>query len=164
MSHICPTMNMTSPVSCVSNCFSFYWIVCFLIFCIWCHQMNQIHLMMSMTMMCLTPDPLVCTLFALFLCVLKIPLVVLVVWVLNFCKNRSQVQMWCFEFFCVCSNRSQFQRWSNHRKKLALKFIVFSPNLKLSFIVIVVVWLCLTHSYRCSFIKNIIWRSNGHHP
>ena len=42
---------------------------------------------------------------------------------------------------------------------LALKFLVLSPDLKLSFIVIIVVWLLLNHSYRCSFTKNMIRRA-----
>ena len=46
--------------------------------------------------------------------------------------------------------------WSTHRNVLVLKFIIFFPNLKPSFIVIVVVRLCLTHSNRCSFTKNMI--------
>ena len=49
--------------------------------------------------------------------------------------------------------------WSTHRNVLALKFIIFFPNLKLSFIVIVIVILCINHSNRCSFTKNMIRRS-----
>ena len=45
---------------------------------------------------------------------------------------------------------------STHRNVLALKFLILFPNLKLSFIVIVIVWLLLTHSYLCSFTKNMI--------
>ena len=37
------------------------------------------------------------------------------------------------------------------KDKLALKFLVFFSNLTLSFIVISMVWLCLTHSYHCHF-------------
>ena len=42
---------------------------------------------------------------------------------------------------------------------LALKLLIFFPNLKPSFIVVVLVRLFLTHSNRCSFTKNIIRRS-----
>ena len=71
----------------------------------------------------------------------------------RFCTNRSQVQMW---YFCVCrvrTNRSRTQRWSTHRNVLALKFLIFFPNVKLSFIVIVIARLYLTHSYCCRFTK-----------
>ena len=63
-------MSLTSPVSCVSDDFSFYGIICFLIFRICCHWTNHIHLMMNLTVMGLTPDPLVRTLIAIFLCLL----------------------------------------------------------------------------------------------
>ena len=42
---------------------------------------------------------------------------------------------------------------------LAVKFLIFVPNLKLSFIVIVIVFPCFAHSYRCSFTKNMIRRA-----
>ena len=41
---------------------------------------------------------------------------------------------------------------------LALKFLIFPPDFKISFIAIVIVRLCHTHSERCCFTKNMIWR------
>ena len=82
-------MSMASPVSCFCCALYLYHVVCFLILCIYCHQNNRIQLMMSLTMMGLTPDILVCTLFATFLCILKIPLVVLVVWGLLFLYQQE---------------------------------------------------------------------------
>ena len=68
--------------------------------------------------------------------------------------------MW---YFCIWhfffANWSQVQRWSTHWKHLALKLLIFFPNLKLGFIVIVVVRICLTHSNRCSFTKNMSRRA-----
>ena len=46
---------------------------------------------MIMKMLGLTPDPLVRTLFAFFICVLMITLVVLVVWVLVFCYQQESI-------------------------------------------------------------------------
>ena len=69
------TMSLTSPISCASNDFSFFCVVCFLFCCICCHRTNQIFLIMILMMMDLTLDPLVRTLFAIFLCVLTIPFV-----------------------------------------------------------------------------------------
>ena len=74
------TTSMTSPVSCASDDFPFYHVFCFLIWCIFCHWTNQNVLMTSLTTMGLNPDPLVCTIFTLFICILTILLVVLVVW------------------------------------------------------------------------------------
>ena len=63
-------------------------------------------------------------------------------------------------FSCrVCIKRSQIQRWSNHRNILALKFLVLFPNLKFIFIVVVMIRLFCTHSYRCCFTKNMILRA-----
>ena len=67
--------------------------------------------------------------------------------------------MW---YFCVCrvrTNSIRIQRCSTHWNVLALKFFDIFTNLKLRFIVIVMVWLRLTHSYRCRFTKNMIQRS-----
>ena len=68
-------MSLTNPISYDSDDFSFYRVVCFLIFCIFCHQTNHIFSMMSLANLGLTPDPLVSTIFALFLFVLNILLV-----------------------------------------------------------------------------------------
>ena len=73
-------MSLTNPVLCSSGVFSLYRVVLFFIFCICCHRTNQIRSMMSLMMMGLNPDPLVRTLFGIFIFILIIPLVVLVVW------------------------------------------------------------------------------------
>ena len=46
--------------------------------------------------------------------------------------------------------------WSTHQNILALKFFIFLPNLKLSFVVIVLVRLCLIDCNSCSFTKNMV--------
>ena len=107
-------------------------------------------------MMGLTPGPLVHTLLPLFLCVLMIPLVVLVAWGLEFLHQHESSPNLIFWFCRVRTNRSRIQRWSTHHNVLALKSLVIFPNLKLSFIVIVMVWIWITHSYRCRFTKNTI--------
>ena len=76
----------------------------------------------------------------------------------RFCSNRSQVQLWCCYVCCVCTNRSRFQRWWTYQKLLVPKVLIFSPNFRSSFIAIVLIWTCHTHSYRCCFSKNMIWR------
>ena len=149
-------MSLTSPFSCVSDAFPFYRFVCFLIHYIFCHQTNQVFLMTSLINFCLTLDPLVRTIFALFLCSLMSLLVVLVFWVLMFLHHRSRVQRWYFCVCCFCTNTSQVQRCSTPWNVLVLKFLIFFPNLKISFMVIVVVRLCLAHSNRCSFTNNMI--------
>ena len=60
---------------------------------------------------------------------------------------------------CIPSNRSRVQRWSTHQNVLAVKFFVLFPNLEPSFIVIVIVWLLLTHFYCWSLTKNMIRRA-----
>ena len=68
-------MILTGPVSCVSDDFPFYCLGLFLIRYIFYHRNNQICSMMSLTNLGLTPDPLVRTVLALFLCVLTSPFV-----------------------------------------------------------------------------------------
>ena len=75
----------------------------------------------------------------------------------NFRANRSQTQMLYFCVCHVCTKRSQIQRWSTHQIVLVLKLFVISPNLKIILIVIVIIWLCYTHSYCCFFTKNLTW-------
>ena len=72
------TMILKIPVLYTSNTISFYHVVCFLIWCIFCHWTNHIRLMTSLKKLGLTTYPLMRTIFALFLWVLKILLVVLV--------------------------------------------------------------------------------------
>ena len=115
--------------------------------------------MISLTKLGLTLDPLVRTFFALFLCVLTIPLVVLMFLGLVFCTNRSQVQMWYFCVWSVFTITSHVQRWLTQENILVLKLLILFPNLKLSFIVIVIVRLCLTYYNYYIFTKNMIWRA-----
>ena len=53
--------------------------------------------------------------------------------------TRDQVQMWHCYVYHVCTNRIRFQRWLNHRKKIALKFLIFPPTFKISFIAIFII-------------------------
>ena len=125
-------MILMSPVSCASDDFYFYCVVCFYIFY---HRTNKICSMTSLTNLGLTPDPLVRTIFALFICVLTSMLLVLVFWSLLFFTKRSQFQRWLTPFII-----------------LALKFLILPPNFKISFIVIVRIFArCI--SKRCSFSK-----------
>ena len=82
-------MILTSPVSCAYDSSSYY---CACSFYICCHLTKQIRSMMSMTNLVLTSDPLVRTIFALFVYILTSPLLVLVFWGLFFCIHRSRVQ------------------------------------------------------------------------
>ena len=128
-------MILTSLVSCVSDTFYFYHIYCFWVFCYCCYLTNKIHSMMSLTMMGITPGPLVRALFPFSLkiplvvlmtqlVVLKTPLVVFVAWVLDFFSDRNQVQLWHCYAGCVRTNRSRVQRWSTHWILLALKILI----------------------------------------
>ena len=94
--------------------------------------------------------------FCPFLCILTVPLVVLVFLSLEFLHQQESGPKVIFFVWCVCTNRSRVQRWLTHRNVLALKFLIFFPNLKLVLIVIVIDRLCLTHSNLCSFTKNMI--------
>ena len=77
-------MSLKSPVHCVSDIFPLYHVYLFWIYCSLYHRTNQICLMMSLTMMGLTPGPLVRALliFALnnLLVVLETLLVLFVAW------------------------------------------------------------------------------------
>ena len=81
-------MSLESPVSCVSDAFSLYRISFFWIYCNFYHSANHILLVMSLTMMGLTPGPLVPAFFLFtlnnLLVVLTTLLVVLVAWGMDF--------------------------------------------------------------------------------
>ena len=84
------------------------------------------------------------TIFALSLYVRKIPL--LMFWCLTFFTNSIWIQRW-LTFFNIFS--------------LKLKFGIFHPNFKISFIVLCnIVWF-ISHSVsnRCDFSYIMIWRS-----
>ena len=103
------------------------------------YYMNQMHSMMSLTMMGLTPYPLVRTLFTIFLLVLKIPLVVLLVWGLVFFVPKgvkSKCGIFTFVVFVTIGIESNVGQLA---KTIAAQITYFLPNLKLSFMVIVVV-------------------------
>ena len=82
-------MSLTIPISCASDAFCFCLFLFFFICYIFCHRTNQISLMMILKNLGLTPDPLVQIILAIFLCVLKIPLVVLVFWGLAFSHHQE---------------------------------------------------------------------------
>ena len=110
---------------------------------------------MSLTNLDLTPDPLVRTLFALFLCILTRSLVVLVFWGLKFLHQQElspKVMFLCLKF---PYEQESIQKVVKSSKKLPLKFLIFFPNLKLRFIVIVVVIFFPANSNRCCFTKNM---------
>ena len=92
-------MSLTSPVSYVSDAFSLYLVSFFWINCNRYHPTNHIRLMMSLTMMSLTPGLLVRALFLFSLkntlVVLKTLLVVFVAWGLAFLflMELSQLMM-----------------------------------------------------------------------
>ena len=73
--------------------------------------------------------------------------------------NRSRFQMWGFYVCSDWANRSWVQRWSTHWNVLALKYLIFLPNIKIIFKAIVIVWFFCIHSNRCCFIKNMIWHN-----
>ena len=78
--------------------------------------------------------------------------------VYHFCTNSSRVRCWCFFIWHFCTNRSQVQRWYTPCNVLVLKLLIFPPNFKISFIIIV--WL-YAHSIsnRCDFYYSMIWRA-----
>ena len=64
----------------------------------------------------------------------------------------------CRCYVCrVCANRSQVQRWLAYQKCWRSNSWFLPPNFKISFIDIVMVWLCRTRSNRYHFTKNMIW-------
>ena len=85
-------MILMSPVLCISDSFSFYHIIRFIIFYIFCLRTNQICLVMSLINMVLTLDTLVRTFSSLFVFVLKVSLVVLVLWGLKFFHQQESSQ------------------------------------------------------------------------
>ena len=80
----------------------------------------------------------------------------LVAWGLAFVFKSSWVQVWRCYVCRFSTNRNRVQRWLTHQNILALKFFIFSPNYKISFIDIVLVWTCRTDSDRCCFPQNMI--------
>ena len=79
-------------------------------------------------------------------------------------SNRSLVQFWRCYICRVCTNRNWFQRWLTDQNILALKFLIFSPYFKISFIAIFLVCTCRTRSERCCFTKHSLAPTNGIHP
>ena len=78
--------------------------------------------------------------FCAFRCVFVILLVVLMFWGLTSLNQQESIPKVIF-LFLTC--RSQW--WLTHRNVLALKFLVLFPNLKLCFIVIVIVRIRLAY-------------------
>ena len=78
----------------------------------------------------------------------------------NFASTGVQSKCDVFCVWRVHTKLSHFQMWSAHKNVLALKFLILFPNLKTSFIVIVIVIPYLTHSNLCSFTKNMIRRAS----
>ena len=82
-------MSLMSPVFAFPMIFISIVSFDFLIYCIFCHWTNHILSVLSLTMVVLNPDPLVCTVFANFLSILTILLVVLVFWGLAFLYQQE---------------------------------------------------------------------------
>ena len=106
--------------------------------------------------MVLTLYPLVYTLFVVFLYFVTILLVMLVVWGLVFLHQQESIPK--VVFFCLtCSYQQESSpKVVDSLKCFGAQIPEIFPNLNLSFIVIVVVRLCLTHYNRCILNKNII--------
>ena len=75
----------------------------------------------------------------------------------RFFFNGSWVQLWSCYVCRVFTNSRRVQRWSTQQNILALKFLIFPRNFKISFIAIVLVWPCRTHSYHRCFANDMIW-------
>ena len=123
---------------CASDDFSSHRAVYFYIFC---HQKNQIHLMMSLTNLVLNPDPLVHTLFTLFLCVFTSMLLVLVFGVLTILHQQESIPKVVDSLHYFGAQITDFlSKFQNH-------FYSYSLTL---------------HSQRLQplyFFKNIIWHT-----
>ena len=81
----------------------------------------------------LTLDPIVRTLFLIFICVLTIYLVVLMIWGLAFLYQQelSPNVIFAFDVFVPIG--------VDYKGGLAIKYLIFFPNMEPSFIVIVIV-------------------------
>ena len=158
------SLNNESDESCFLflQFFSLYHISFCLIYCNWYHSNNQIRLMMSLTMMGLTPVPLVRMLFSFSLW--------LICWsYCRFCWLCKLRGIWCFgpdsnrfnwwrcSIGCVFTKRSGLQRHLTHRIFLTPKILIFLPSFNISFVAIVLFWPRPARSCRCNFSKNMIW-------
>ena len=103
--------------------------------------MNHIRLMMSLTNLGLTPDPLVHTILTIFLCIFMSPLLVLVFWGMN----------------CLHQQESS-PKVVNSLHSFGAQITDFPSNFQNQFYSIV--WLCAhSVSNRCSFLINMIRRA-----
>ena len=148
------------PVSCVTDAFSSYRVYFYLIFWNWCHLMNYIFLMISVTMMGMSTGTLVRAIyhFALInmLVVLANVLVVFVSWGLAFFPNRNWVNWWHFFLVRVRTKRSRLQRWLTHRNVLPLKILIFPSNLKIRLGNIFLFWPHSAYYSRCNFTNKMV--------
>ena len=141
-------MSLTSPVLCNSCAFSFYCVIFFLILCICCHKTNQIYLMMSQRNW-------VWLRILWYVLILRFSLrfnysvgSVSVLGSVVFAPTGVEFKGDTFASGVFVPTEVESKGGWLIKKKLALRFLNFFPNLKLR--------LCLTHSNRCSFTKNMI--------
>ena len=110
---------------------------------------------MSLRSLGLTPDPLVRNVLRFYLC-LTILLVVLVFWGLMFLHQQESSPRVIFLCLIFSYQQESSPKVVDSLKQFGAKIPYFFPNLKLSFIVIVIVRICLARSNHCSFNKNMI--------
>ena len=152
-------MSLKNPVSCVSNAFLILSRRLIFICYVCCHQTDQICSMSSLTNLGMDTDPLVRTILRFFFTFWRVRLWCLCFGVWCSCTNRSRFQRWYFCLWGFHINRSWFQRWLTPWNVLVLKFLILKPNLKISFIILFLVRICLSHSNHFSFTKNMIMRA-----
>ena len=109
------------------------WRVIFFVYTTFSSYHIPFSLMMSLTMMSL--GHLVCALFYFALTIMF--------W----------VNWWLCSVGYVRTDRSHVQSWLTHRNISLLKLLNFYHSLKMSFKIIVVLFLCFAHSIRCSFFN-----------
>ena len=114
--------------------------------------MNQILSMMSLTNLGLTPSPLVCTLSALFICVMKSLL--LVFWGLTFPHQWESSPLLVFFHLAFLYQKESSPKVVNSLQSFNAQIADFSPNFKINFIVIV--WIC-AHSISNWFFSPKTW-------
>ena len=115
---------------------------------------------MSLTMMGLTPVPLVRMLFSFSLW--------RICWscwwfrwscswcrVWRFCSDRNLVNWWRCSVGRVCTKRSRVQKWLTHRIIMAPKILIPPPSFKINFGTIILLWPCSAHPIRCNFTNKI---------
>ena len=71
----------------------------------------------------------------------------------RFCSDCNWVNRWQCYVGCVCNKRSRVQSCSTHRNISLLKILIFSHSFKITFKIIVVIFIFFVHSVCCSFFS-----------